>query len=251
MPFADLLSRLTADPSSFAVVLYFRSTLHYAPFLLKAAPTEAAGDVAQLADLDAAEEAAIQPGAAAMDDAATAQRMEELGLTWGNDFQTVMIGGADMDIERVEALLNDMGADEMEIRTPSRIYDIQRSLHGLKALLVNTRMPDEDYDDEAMSTADDPDTECIDIPGSWVAKAAAAAADDDDADDAGDDAAFAAVADVDVRREAMAALQRASHPEHLSRKDVRLEAEAALGCDLSAWRNVIKATCAEWLAARA
>ena len=40
MPFADLLSSLTADPCSYAVVAYDRSALHYDPFLLEAAPTD-------------------------------------------------------------------------------------------------------------------------------------------------------------------------------------------------------------------
>eukprot|EP00966_Prymnesium_polylepis_P336318 7391522-Prymnesium_polylepis.1 len=165
LPFADLKERLAADPMAFSVVLFDRSECHYSPLVRPedVAPTELV-DAADVGNLDDADDALAEMGAAppsdevvggsleeeemeadaevaALDDAAIAQRMAALELRWKDEKQEVMYGTA-LSYDRiggVDALLEMMGVDALTLHVPGFTFDFERSVFGRKRLHCTSR----------------------------------------------------------------------------------------------------------------
>jgi hypothetical protein len=93
------------------------------------------------------------PALVALSDEGIAERMAALGVQWGVSDQTVMIGKDDTDIQAWRELLSEMGAADMELRTPSGNYDFHRDRNEDKANLIVSRSRSEtDYDEDSDRT---------------------------------------------------------------------------------------------------
>ena len=96
-----------------------------------------------------------------LDDAAIEERLALLECEWVGNDQTELRGTARTDVDGVVDLLNALGADVCKLTVPDRVYSIQRSEHGARALIITSELPPDLLVDEQWLTLEG---------GPWTAK---------------------------------------------------------------------------------
>ena len=85
---------------------------------------------------------------AALDDGVIAARMMALHVAWGDAEQTILNGTAATDVDGVQQLLNEMGADAATLNVPDRVYVFERSPYGTRALNATSKPPEGEEEGE-------------------------------------------------------------------------------------------------------
>ena len=87
----------------------------------------------------ALEEAVDDVEVAAIDEAA---RLAALGLRWEDDKREVLLGTAATSVDAVEALLEELRLDAVQVRLPDRHYHFERSPYGQRRLHCRSELPE-------------------------------------------------------------------------------------------------------------